>query len=512
VATTESGEKLKMWNSTVVFESLQAPFLVARQSTVPGRAGLTWIVLIVLSYLLAGTIVSSPSFPILLLLSLLFFVVALKNECHGYIIAMVLAFYSSYLVYILSLGSMYLMLPYMLVLALVAGRFTDPLRHVRIIKSPLNSTILVLIIFAFISLGLKKKSVHAAVKGLVKHLTFVLMFFIVVNSKLTEASLKTIIRGFAVIASGQIVASIIQFYFIYADYPTGARQDLSAGLFGFSSGDINAVFMTFMLSLVFGFILEGGAKFSYLLGAGTLAIPIILSSARAGLIFFVTTTVFLSIVGAVVRKRKRLQTVCVSVVGVGVIIGGVLLLAKREQISFVTNPSEIYGYSIRRASGGLGRLQALGFVHNSIGKNIIKSIVGYGPGAITPTRFLGRNENDFYQNSDVLSNYNDYAYVALELGYAGLLIHLYVLYRLLIFSMRFYSRCPDKFWRSVSLGLVGIIFTSVYAILYTRGWTQPPLAFPLWFIAGAVTRIAYLRGLGTDGKVSSVARLANLAR
>jgi cell division protein FtsW (lipid II flippase) len=205
-----------------------------------------------------------------------------------------------------------------------------------------------------------------------------------------------------------------------------------------------------------------------------------------------------------IQSRQRRYKISVALAAVAAIMGGASFLARSGQFSFIANPTEVYEYSMQRADAGLGRLQALGYVHDTIGKNVVTSVVGYGPGAITPTRFLARGvRSELYKNNDLLSNYNDYAYVTLELGYGGLLLILYLLYRLFIFNQKFQMRCNDPFWRAISLGLAGIIFTSVYATLYTRGWTQPSLAFSLWFLAGAITRVAYLKGLLTNPNTPS---------
>jgi hypothetical protein len=496
-----------MYRNTAFTNLMEERFPIETKWKPLARTAVSWFALIGLCYFLAGSIVSSSDVPILFFWSALFFIVALNNQFHGFVIAMVLAFYSSYLVYLFSLGSVYLMLPYILVLSLFARRFADTLLHIKLVRSPLNKTVLLLSIFILISLGLGNNGLAVGLKGIIKHLTFPILFLVVVNSNLTESSLKKMIAGILVIAFAQIPASIIQYFFIYVDWPSGARFDRSAGLLGFSSGDINAVFMTFILSILFGLIINKGFRFKYLLGAVALLIPIILSSARAGILFFVITAAFMATLVLFRQKRERRYKVSVALGGIVVIMAGSFLMARSNQLSFIMNPAAMYEYSVQKADSGLGRLQALGFVHNNISKNLLTYVAGYGPGAITPTRFLGRNTNTFYQENDVLLHYNDYAYVTLELGYGGLLLYLYLLYRLFMFNQAFHMRCNDKFWLAVSLGLAGIIFTSIYSIIYARGWTSPPLAFSLWFLAGAITRVAYLRGLLTNPNVSSAIRL-----
>jgi cell division protein FtsW (lipid II flippase) len=83
----------------------------------------------------------------------------------------------------------------------------------------------------------------------------------------------------------------------------------------------------------------------------------------------------------------------------------------------------------------------------------------------------------------------------LELGYGGLLFFLFLFYRLFVLNKIFFSAIDDPFWKAISIGFFGILFTSAYAIVYNLSWISPPLGFPLWFIAGAIYRVGYLKGI-----------------
>src|SRR5919106_4178560 len=136
-----------MYRNTAFTNLMEERFPIETKWKPLARTAVSWFALIGLCYFLAGSIVSSSDVPILFFWSALFFIVALNNQFHGFVIAMVLEFYSSYLVYLFSLGSVYLMLPYILVLSLFARRFADTLLHIKLVRSPLNKTVLLLSIF-----------------------------------------------------------------------------------------------------------------------------------------------------------------------------------------------------------------------------------------------------------------------------------------------------------------------------------------------------------------------------
>jgi len=362
------------------------------------------------------------------------------------------------------------------------------------VETPINKASIILFAFILTSMVLNHNPLPTAMKGIMKHASFILLFFIVSNSNLSESSIKKMVGAIVAIGFVQIPASLIQYYFIYASSAPGWRHDKSAGLLGFNSGAINAVLMTFIFSVVFGFIITYGFKAVYGLAAAVLLIPIILSSARAGFIFFVMTGAFLTMFIPLMEGRKGVRTFRVGLLIVGLVAMVIFQGARGGQISFVTNPSAVYDYSMRGADSGLGRLQSIGFVQKNIGRTVVSSIVGYGPGSITPTKFLGHSGSELYNKfSYLLRHYNSYAYVTLELGYGGLVVFLYVFYRLFSFNRLFYREVGDNFWKAISIGFAGIIFTSIYSVFYTRTWVHPALAFCVWFVGGAICRVAYVR-------------------
>jgi hypothetical protein len=365
----------------------------------------------------------------------------------------------------------------------------------------LNHAIIGFLILILISFFVGSSAPQSAFKATLIHVVFVLVALVVTSVNLSESFLKRILTAIFAIAFIQIPASIIQYYVIYSDLVVGARQDNSGGLLGPSSGGVNAVFMTFIFSILLGFIMTHGWRFRYMMMAGGLLIPIILGSARAGMVFFVVTGVLTLIVVLKKDRKKVIKTIAYGTFMIACTIAMILFMARKDQLRFITDPTAMYEYSSRQGKS-LGRLNTPGYVHNIIGGNVRTAIFGLGPGAITHTSFTGRNQSDFYnENLELLRVPTSYAYITLELGYGGLLLFLYLHWKVLSYNLLFLKKIDDVYWKGISIGLVGIIFTSIYTILYTNTWVQSSLMFTLWFIAGSIYRVGCLRGIFRNQRI-----------
>jgi hypothetical protein len=453
------------------------------------------IALIGVSILLGKSILRADDLALFGFLSAIVCTIILTDDTVGIAMSLVVSFYWIYVGDIFSLAPMFSNLPYVIIIVLFLKKaILISLQNRSFVDTPINKASIVLFAFILISLVLNNNPLPTALKGIVKQASFILLFFVVANANLSESSMKTMLGAIGIIAVAQIPASIIQYYFIYYQSDHGFRADLSAGLLGYNSGAINAVFMTCIFAVLFGMIISYGFTLRFGLLSSVLLVPIILSDARAGLVFFLFTGAFLATLMHRSESGKRMRNMRVALVILAILAIGVVQGASPRQIAFLTNPGSVYEYSIKPLANkeGLGRLQSIGFVHKSIGKSVKSLVVGLGPGSITRTQFLGGKGLFYEENIELLRHYNSYAYVTIELGYGGFLIFLYMFYKMFSFNKVFSTKVNDKYWRAISIGYSGIIFTIVYSVIYTRSWIHPALAFCMWFLGGAICRVDYL--------------------
>jgi len=219
-----------------------------------------------LSYFLGKSIVRSDNLMLLAFLSLFYFTVMVSSEQTGIAIAMIVSFYFPYLWYISSMPYQIFNWLYVPPILLFVRNITNiSMNRNSFRTTPMNNGIFVVFGFMLASLVVNGNPLGPALKSMIKQSAFLLVFFIVVNSNLKESVLKNMVWGMIAIALLQIPASIIQYYVIYSGIGPAARADSSSGLLGHSAGGINAVFMTFIFSIMFGFMITYGVSFAFVL-------------------------------------------------------------------------------------------------------------------------------------------------------------------------------------------------------------------------------------------------------
>jgi len=299
-----------------------------------------WIALIVGSIILGKSVSNSDDLILFVIISAILATIVFADETVGIGILLAFSFYWNYIVDVVLIPSMFLNLVYVIIILLFLKMVTyNTVQRTRFVDTPINKASIVLFTFILTSMVLNHNPIPTALKGIIKH-TFVLpLFFVVASSNLAESTVKKMIGSILAIGLLQIPASVIQYYFVYFDKLPGYRQDHSAGLLGLKSGAVNAVLMTFLFSIIFGLVICYGVRVQYALTASGLLVPIILSSARAGLIFFVITGIFLTILMAFMEGKRAGRSVRVGVLIVGLIAIAIVHGAREGQVRFVTDPS-----------------------------------------------------------------------------------------------------------------------------------------------------------------------------
>ena len=454
---------------------------------------------ILFSLAASAIILRSKDIEVFFLFSVFFSVIVFTSETIGLLFLLFLSFYSLYLRYLFSLPPMYANLSYVLVAILTIKCFSSIwVKKVSIPKTSVDRAILLFFALIFISFILNRPPVGAALKSIAQQSCFVLLFYAIAHSNLSASLLKRMVYILLVVALIQVFASFFQFFFVFPDEDPGFRQDHSGGLFGYSSGTVNAVYMVYISSLIFAFIKIHGIKFLYLFTICLLAVPIILSSARAGLMFIPLTASFLLAATPFLRGRLVRRDIGQALGLIGFLVVALFALAPKKQLSFILDPGTVYDYSVSHGKR-MGRFDQLSFVHSVIGGRVKTAILGLGPGQMTHTKQATTGSS---QISEFLEEYGDefqtrqsYAYTTVELGYGGLALFFFVHYKLFMMNRRFFRAIEEKFWKAVSIGFAGIIFTSAYSMIYTQNWVKPALTFPFWLLAGAIYRVGKIKGI-----------------
>ena len=460
-----------------------------------GKKGLSLLFFLPLAFILANAVTGSSNYVFLIVTAGIIFFAVLTNFQVALLLIGLASYFLSFALWYFGLPRTLINLGYVLIVMLLVREyfFTAGLLPIR---TPINYLLACLIALGFLSIAGSGSAGYASFKGLLRHIGFPLLFILILMAEPDEKLMRKLVIGIIIVAFIQVVASIWQFtwYSTIAPKPHGTRADLSGGILGFSCGGYTAVLMSMVLCLMLGLIIVKGFRLYLGLGAAVLAIPIILSSARAGVILYAAALLFMLLVAPLSRHGPFFNRLILAVGLFAVIIFVAASGLVGEEFKSIFVPSYTYEYSIKQSDSGMGRLQAFDLAKEHL-RTPMEKIVGRGPGMLTPTSIVDNPNSLIAQNPNLFKHPTGFAYTTIELGYGGLVLFLLLYFQVYRFTRVFLRRIKDPFWESVALGFCGMTFVYVISTVYNDSWVYYPLPFTFWAVAAAIYRIGVLRGI-----------------
>lgn len=460
-----------------------------------GRKSVYLVFLLPIAMILSLGVTGPSNYTLLIVTAGIIFFSVLTNFQVALLLIGLASYFLSFAIWYFHMPKPLINLGYMLIIMVLAREyfFTSGLLPVR---TPINYILTCIVAVGFLSIAGGDASVYPAMKGLIRHVGFPLLFLLILIAEPDEKLMRRLVIGILIVCYIQVLASAWQYtwYSTISPKPHGIRADRSGGLLGFSCGAYTAVLMSMAFCLMVGINIVRKTHWYLVLGAGILMIPIILASARAGVYLFVLAAFFMLLVAPLPKHRPfwgRLLLaggICVSILFAAA--SGIL----GEDFKAMMNPSYAYDYSIKRSDSGMGRLQAFGLVESQL-KTTAEKLIGRGVGMLTPTT-ISENPNSLRAlNPNLFENVTGFAYTTIEMGYIGLVLFLLLYLQVYRFTRRFLHQIKDPFWEAIALGFCGAIFIYVISTIYVDSWVYYPLPFTFWALAAAIYRVGILRGI-----------------
>ena len=448
-----------------------------------------------LSLMLASAVTGTGNYMFLGAMAGIIFFTVLTHFKIALLLIGLTSYFLSYTIWFFDLSGPLINLSYVLIIMVLLREyfFTANLLPAR---SPIGYILLSIVALAFLSIANSDSSVYASFKGLLRHVSFPLLFILILTAKPEENLMRKLVIGIIIIAFLQVIASAMQFtwYSTIASKPYGTRADMSGGLLGPSCGGYTAIFMAMTFCLLLGGIIVRGFRWYLFFGSILLLVPIYLASARAGILLFALAIAFMFVVAPLPKHgslaKRLIITMFLFIVFAVVVLSG---LGGRE-FKNIFNPQYAYEYSIKQADSGMGRLQAFEIIKMNL-RDPIEILIGRGPGMLTPTSVMDNPNSLIAENPSLFRNVTGYAYTVLELGYAALVLFLLMHIQIYRYTRHFLRKIDDPFWESIALGFCGMTFIYVISTLYDNSWIYYPLPFTFWAVAASIYRVGVLRGI-----------------
>uniref|UniRef100_A0A7C3N8K1 O-antigen ligase domain-containing protein n=1 Tax=candidate division WOR-3 bacterium TaxID=2052148 RepID=A0A7C3N8K1_UNCW3 len=345
------------------------------------------------------------------------------------------------------------------------------------------------VVFLIISTVLGRESLPLKLKGLIMYIRYPILFMGLMRLNITTENYKRIIKFIILMSILQVPTSIFQFL-------NGNRADWCGGFLARYGSGINAVLMSVMFLIILGMMIVDRIRLKYLLYSAFFMIPLVLSSARAGFIFFGVSLIFMFLVYMLHVKYTSVYSIFFTVIGI-VLIFVIFYLtliyivpmfepqtAKTLQtISSVGNiKKDMVG---TYTEGKLRRLSNLLFAYQYLRRDILTLTFGNGPGTVAISTNFGTS-NFMREYEMVFEPSISLPTFILEIGIGGVLILLIIYIYIIMFSLSRAIHIEDKFLRIISFALPGISVVYLVASIYTAVWAQEALQLVLLISFAAI--------------------------
>lgn len=354
-------------------------------------------------------------------------------------------------------------------------------------STPIDSIFLMIIIFGLFSAIYNGVSLVTMAFGFRKFFKYALMFFILRNIEPHGKFYRLFLISLFVLALLQIPVTIIQ----AITYGTTGNDvaDKVSGTLGWNATGAMALFMSFAMSMMMGFYTQT-KKLIYLLLGVAFATPIILGSGQFGFFIAPIAVLICWMLGNPMTVKNVLKIPLIVIVMAIFIIPGINYHDSRYQgnlSKFLKSPANVYSLNIqKRKEGTFGRFEVIDVSHQLLLENPPQLLIGFGPGNASESYFSdysGQLEKK-YPGLKIWGI--QYTATILEYGFLGLALFLLMFLLLWRANREFYQQTEDRFWRAISVGYNGVLFTYLAGSLYNPAWYYDILAFSFWFITAAL--------------------------
>lgn len=360
-------------------------------------------------------------------------------------------------------------------------------------KSPFDIYIIVFFLISIFSMFLNNSSFLPGIAGIRNYLQYALLFYCVLNVKITERTIEAVVKAIIFVFILQL--PILTFQFFDALNKGGVGVDTLRGtLPGANNLSYAALFPIFLFIGIKNFKFKGLVNKLLLLG---LIVVLILGQGRLAVILLPLILLYLLRRQILFRFSTRGFKV-VAVIGIFfIMLAGYLFVIKSD----VFRQYNLYRHFTKgefEVHGGSQRYLYYPLVYQHLEDNGLKSILfGLGPGMygsfagfryMTPytkvlSNVFGQLDYGFdpYVSSQVIP-------ISGELGFIGIIIYFLLLFKVLRYASLAYKKFDQPLIKSLSTGLIAGSFLMIVGSFFNQVFEVQATAYPYWLIAALLVK------------------------
>lgn len=360
-------------------------------------------------------------------------------------------------------------------------------------KSPFDKYIIIFFLISIFSMFLNSSSFLPGVVGIRNYLQYALLFYCVLNVKITEKTIKLVVKTIIFIFLLQLPILTSQFFDALSK--GSFSVDAVRGTFpGANNLSYTALFPIFLFMGIKNFKFKGLANKLLLLG---LIAVLILGQGRLAVILLPLILLYLLRRQILFRFSTRGFKV-VAVIGIFfIMLAGYLFVIKSD----VFRQYNLYRHFTKgefEVHGGSQRYLYYPLVYQHLEDNGLKSILfGLGPGMygsfagfkyMTPytkvlSNVFGQLDYGFdpYVSSQIIP-------ISGELGFIGIIIYFLLLFKVFRYASLAYKKFDQPLIKSLSVGLIAGSFLMIVGSFFNPVFEVQVTAYPYWLIAALLVK------------------------
>lgn len=361
-------------------------------------------------------------------------------------------------------------------------------KHKSIIRTPIDIPVVIFIAIAVISAVYNAKSPIALLLALRLDLKFILMFYLLVNFRLSEKFYRNMIKLFLFLLLLQVPVAVIK-YFIYG------QGERAIGTYAAYGGTYSTLLPLIAISLFTALYLFKKQNNLYVLAIGGFILFSIVGG-KKGLIYFGPVLVILIVLYMLASKnlhktlRRFLPLVPLMLfMFIPILFFVTWLQPATKNPEYLRGFINIYDLQYTPEGNPAGRIPSNIVTYKSLSCHPLRFLLGYGPGSMMKSYFEQFHTRKKH-TQPIWAEYGitESVQKPVEYGYVGFFIY-FLLIPFLLFkkTRRFFNVIDDKYWRAISFGYIGILFTYfIIGIGYSAVLRSDLAGFIFWFFAAAV--------------------------
>ncbi len=359
------------------------------------------------------------------------------------------------------------------------------------IRTSIDLPLFVFIFWGLISMVLNHQSPFNMFFSLRQMLKFSLMFYLLVYINFDEQFIKRLNKLLIFLIIIQVPTALIKM-------TVHGRTEFAIGTYANFGGGMTPVLTLFVDSVCLGLYLFHNQNFKYILFMLYFQLFYYACPKRIYPVFAMIVGAFLLLKAGSKQRKKLVPLIPVLILGLALVI-----YVNPDWGQIFTNPSQTmhwatsYTYQ-KNDEVTSGRTAVAELVIKTLLKKPLKLLFGFGPGTMTES--FSQNKEQLHETLSIYYGLTDFVIISMEYGIIGTLIFLWLLLSVYRMNNTFFIKTRDPYWKALSFGYKGIIFTCLISIFYTPIFRLDLSGFLFWFGGGIIYTMGHQHGIFNNAK------------